>query len=155
MTPEADRYVVCTVDELPPGERKIVEIGRKSIGVFNINGTFYALSNRCPHRGAPLCLGKVTDGVVGSERGDYNLVREGEILRCPWHAWEFDIVTGRSWFNPHKVRARDYKVTVEDAIDSLPDRVESMAVTVEDRFVVLHPKAHAEGNGEQPPDSRT
>jgi nitrite reductase/ring-hydroxylating ferredoxin subunit len=132
------RHVVCRVDQLPPGERMIVEVGRKSIGVFNIKGEYFALSNRCPHRGAPLCLGKVTDAVVGSERGEYSVVREGEILRCPWHAWEFDILTGRSWFNPHKVRTRGYKVSIEPADEALPDYVESLTVEVEDRYVVLY-----------------
>ena len=45
------RYVVGTVDEIPPGTRKIVEIAGRSIGVFNVGGEFFALRNRCPHQG--------------------------------------------------------------------------------------------------------
>ena len=48
-------HVVARVSELPPGARRIVEIGRRSIGVFNVNGKLYALRNACPHQGAPLC----------------------------------------------------------------------------------------------------
>src|SRR5438034_6562404 len=115
-----NRYVVCRVDELRPGQRKIVEFDGLSIGVFNVKGGYYALYNRCPHKAAPLCLGLVTDGVNGPSRGEYEIVREGEIVRCPWHGWEFDILTGRSWFNPHKLRVRTYDVTVERDIARLP-----------------------------------
>ena len=45
--------------ELPPGERRIVEVEGRSIGVFNVGGTYYALRNACPHQGAPLCRGSV------------------------------------------------------------------------------------------------
>jgi nitrite reductase/ring-hydroxylating ferredoxin subunit len=48
-----------------------------------------------------------------STPGEYVWDREGEILRCPWHGWEFDLTTGRSIFNPHKLRVRTYEVTVE------------------------------------------
>ena len=49
--------VVGTVDEIPPGGRKIVEVAGRSIGVFNVGGEFFALRNRCPHQGGPLCEG--------------------------------------------------------------------------------------------------
>jgi nitrite reductase/ring-hydroxylating ferredoxin subunit len=42
---------------------------------------------------------------------------EGRVLRCPWHGWEFDIETGRSVFNPHRVRARSFEATVETPDD--------------------------------------
>ena len=48
------RYVVAKVEDLPPGERKVVPVGGKGgIGVFNIDGEFYALKNMCPHKGGP------------------------------------------------------------------------------------------------------
>ena len=73
-----------------------------------------------------------------SKPGEYIWARDGEIVRCPWHGWEFDITTGRSIFNPHKMRVKTYEVTVESAADELPDEVETFPVTVEDGFVVLH-----------------
>lgn len=54
-----ERYVVGRVSEVPPGARKIVEVAGRSIGVFNVNGQYFALRNRCPHQAAPLCLGAV------------------------------------------------------------------------------------------------
>ena len=51
-------HVVATVDEIPPGTHKLVPIGRHGVGVYNVNGTFYAIANYCPHEGGPLCSGR-------------------------------------------------------------------------------------------------
>ena len=107
------RHVVATVAEIPPGQRKIVEVGGRSIGIFNVNGAFFALRNRCPHQGGPLCLGPLEGLVQSTGPGDYSVSRPGEVLRCPWHGWEFDIQTGQSWFDPTRVRVRRYEVSVE------------------------------------------
>jgi 3-phenylpropionate/trans-cinnamate dioxygenase ferredoxin subunit len=81
--------------------------------VFNIGGEFFALRNRCPHQGGPLCEGRLAGFVESSGPGDIRYSRPGEILRCPWHAWEYDIRTGQSWFDPAHVRVRGYEVAVE------------------------------------------
>lgn len=107
------KHIVAPVAAIPPRERLIVEIAGRSIGVFNVNGEFFALRNRCPHQGGPLCDGPVSGFVSSSGPGDYHLARQGEILRCPWHGWEFDIRTGQSWFDPTRVRVRSYDVTLE------------------------------------------
>lgn len=104
--------MVARVDEVPPGSRVVVEIAGRSIGVFNIGGEFFALRNRCPHQGGPLCAGPLTGFVVGDVPGEYRITREGEILRCPWHGWEFDVRTGQSWFDPARTRVRSYPVEV-------------------------------------------
>jgi 3-phenylpropionate/trans-cinnamate dioxygenase ferredoxin subunit len=106
------KYVVATVDEIPPGERKIVQVGGRSIGIFNAGGEFFALRNQCPHEGGPLCEGYLSGFVTSKTPGEYQYSRKGEILRCPWHAWEFDIRTGQSWFDPAKTRVRRYEVHV-------------------------------------------
>jgi 3-phenylpropionate/trans-cinnamate dioxygenase ferredoxin subunit len=141
------KYVVCRVEELPPGGRKIVEVRGRTVGVFNVHGTYYALLNRCPHRNAPLCKGTITGLVEGPAPYKIELSREGEVLRCPWHGWEFDITSGHSVFNPHRVRAKSYNVSVEPAgmatalvgEDAEPDpSIETFPVTVEQEVVVLH-----------------
>lgn len=112
----ARRHVVCPASNLPPGERRVVEVDGLSVGVFNLEGEYYALNNACPHQLAPLCEGDLT-GLVTSDSTDpeeYEWDRDGEIITCPWHNWEFDITTGESVFNPHKVRTRTYDVTVEE-----------------------------------------
>lgn len=138
------RHVVGRVSDLPPGERRIVEIEGRSIGVFNVHGRYFALRNSCPHQAAPLCLGSIKGMTMPSKPGEYVWAREGEILRCPWHGWEFDITTGRSIFNPHKTRVRTYDVTVEspapsDAAGAVDDEaVETFRVTVEENLVILY-----------------
>ena len=127
------KYVVGTTEEIGPGARKIVEVNGISIGVFNVNGTYYALRNRCPHQGAPLCLGSVKGTTLPSQPGEYVWAREGEILRCPWHGWEFDITTGRSVCNPRRTRVRSYDVTVEPTDPS----IETYPVAVQAGNVVL------------------
>jgi len=129
------RHIIGHVSELPPGERRVVEVDGRSIGVFNVQGQFYALRNRCPHQGAPLCLGAIKGMALPSKPGEYRWGREGEILRCPWHGWEFDITSGRSIFNPHRVRVRTYEVTVEPDEDPA---VETFPVSIEDGVIVLH-----------------
>jgi nitrite reductase/ring-hydroxylating ferredoxin subunit len=129
------RHIIGRVSELPPGERRIVDVEGRSIGIFNVHGQYYALRNRCPHQGAPLCLGAIKGMALPSKPSEYLWGREGEILRCPWHGWEFDILTGRSIFNPHRVRVRTYEVTVEPDEDPA---VETYPVTVEDGVIVLH-----------------
>src|SRR5215216_3964785 len=106
------RHVVGSVSEVPPGERKIVEVEGRSIGVFNVHGTFYALRNTCPHQGGPLCLGSIRGMTMPSAPGEYVWAREGEILRCPWHGWEFDLTTGRAIFDPNRTRVKSYPVEV-------------------------------------------
>ncbi|NJN81429.1 MAG: Rieske 2Fe-2S domain-containing protein [Caldilineaceae bacterium] len=82
---QAKRNVVGQTAEIAPGQRKVVEIDGRQIGVFNIDGSYYALFNRCPHRAGPLCHGRLRPLVVSGEDGAVEYQREGEILKCPWH----------------------------------------------------------------------
>lgn len=132
------KHIVGRASEIPPGARKIVEVEGRSIGVFNVHGTYYALRNICPHQQAPLCRGIVTGTTLPSKPGEYIWARDGEIIRCPWHGWEFDITNGQSVFNPHRLRVRTYKVTVENLPEEPDPSVETYPVTVEDGLVILH-----------------
>ncbi len=108
------RHVVARAEEIPPGGRKIVRVvGRGEIGIFNVDGAFYALKNTCAHQGSRVCLGKIVGTALPSDVYEYRYGREGEILRCPWHEWEYDIKTGESVFDP-KVRVTTYPVEVVD-----------------------------------------
>ena len=137
------KHVVGTVDEIPPGGRKIVEVAGRSIGVFNLGGEFFALRDSCPHQGGPLCQGAVSGFVASDGPGEYRFEREGEILRCPWHGWEYDIRTGQSWVDPRKVRVRRYDVSLEaeppiaGQMEPGPYVAETYPVTVERRYVVV------------------
>ena len=94
------------------GERTLVELGGRTIGVFQLDGAYFALADRCPHRGAPLCSsGQVVNAVEGV--GDAaRVTREGALMRCPWHKWDFDIATGRCTVDA-RLRVRRYPAWVE------------------------------------------
>ncbi|MCG2640999.1 MULTISPECIES: Rieske (2Fe-2S) protein [Bradyrhizobium] len=133
------RHVVCPAAELPPGARKVVVVDGREIGVFNVEGRFHALLNRCPHGGAAICSGVVTGLSQSSGPGDYRLERRGEFLRCPWHGWEFDMATGQSWCDPRRTKVRSFEVKLEAGSDLVmgPYVAERYPVTVEDAYIVV------------------
>jgi nitrite reductase/ring-hydroxylating ferredoxin subunit len=133
------KHVIGAIDEIAPGKSKLIEVKGREIGVFNVNGVFYALANRCPHAGGSLCKGIVTGLALSDRPGDYKLVRKGEFLRCPWHGWEFEIKTGQSYCDPKSTRARQFKVSVETGEDLVqgPYIAESFAVSIEQNYIVL------------------
>lgn len=138
------RYVVGKTSEIPPGTVRIVPVNNpQGVGVFNVKGAFYALKNVCPHQGGPLCAGPITGTTVArfNAEGPPQLewVRDGEIVRCPWHRWEFDITTGKTVFDSRMHVAR-YPVTVDSmmkAEDGESREVETYRVTEEDGLVIL------------------
>lgn len=107
------RVTVCHRDDFPAGDKRIVNDGKWSVGVFNVAGSFYAVRNMCPHAGAPLCQGTVHATHEPSGVGEYEPAYEGRILRCPWHGWEFDIVTGKGLYD-RKSRVATYPVLVDE-----------------------------------------
>lgn len=110
MTPRA----VCSTDDLDPGERIIVDAGGREIAVFNVKGEYVAVANYCVHAGGPVCEGKLSGTVTASvDEWEYDWEREGEILACPWHGWEFDLLTGEHLSDP-SYRLLTYDVTVSD-----------------------------------------
>jgi 3-phenylpropionate/trans-cinnamate dioxygenase ferredoxin subunit len=82
------------VGEIASGQRKIVTVDGRSIGVFNVGGEFRAYLNLCPHALAPVCLGRVGGTTLPAAPGTFEWGRDGEILSCPWHGWEFDLLDG-------------------------------------------------------------
>jgi nitrite reductase (NADH) small subunit len=105
------QHVVARQEEIPPGGRKIVRVAGREVGIFNIDGAFHALKNVCPHQGARVCLGRIVGTALPSNVYEYAYGREGQILRCPWHEWEYDIATGESLFDPN-VKIVSYPVAV-------------------------------------------
>ena len=78
-------HPVCTLEQLQAESAIAVDIGDLRIAVFLHEGQVYALSETCPHRGGPLHLGRIRYGIVV----------------CPWHLWQFDLVSGCSPVNPN------------------------------------------------------
>jgi 3-phenylpropionate/trans-cinnamate dioxygenase ferredoxin subunit len=158
--PAPTRFVVARADEIPPGKRKIVEVAGLSIGVFNVGGEYFALRNRCPHQGGPLCEGILWGLLEAAAPGEFSYSRKGEILTCGWHGWEFDIRTGQSYCEPRRLRARSYDVHVEPGAELVEEDVaaaepasptgprvkgpyvaETYPVTAEGEYVVVEVRA--------------
>lgn len=85
---------------------------------------------------------------MADQPGEYTYTRRGEIVRCPWHGWEFDVKNGQSWFDPAKMRVRSYQVAVEQlgpavleppapGLEPGPYIAETYPVTVEQSYVVI------------------
>ena len=77
--PVAEFVRVASTTEIPPGHAKAFAVGGREIAVFNVGGAFYATDGTCPHQGGPLAEGWI----------------EGAVVTCPWHAWCFDVRTGK------------------------------------------------------------
>src|SRR5262249_15554206 len=84
------------IGDVPAGEGRIVEGAGRNLAVFNVDGTYHAIDNFCPHRGGPL--------------GDGDL--NGTVVTCPWHGWRWDVTSGANTNNP-AVRVPCFPVTVE------------------------------------------
>lgn len=76
--------LVAKAEDIPEGQRKIVQVEGLSIGVFHHKGNFYALRNSCLHRGGPVCTGRL----------------EGDVITCPWHGFQYNITTARLLVDP-------------------------------------------------------
>ncbi len=109
---ERQWHAVAEVAEIPPGERKIVEIEGQSVGVFRVGDEYVAILNVCPHEFAPVCMGRVGGTTLPSAPGEWKWGREGEILACPWHGWEFELLTGKALF-ANRPRLRLFPIKVE------------------------------------------
>jgi nitrite reductase (NADH) small subunit len=90
------RVRVGNAGDVPPGQGRVVDADGKNIALFNVNGTYYATDNNCPHRGGPLAEGDV----------------DGAVAICPWHGWRWDVTTGANVNNP-AVKVACFLVTVE------------------------------------------
>ena len=108
------KVVVGKVSDFENGDRKIIDVNGKSIGVFRVDDRFYALRNRCPHQFGPLCAGTLAPRAVSAGPGDVRLDSGPPLLACPWHGWEYDIATGQSFMGPGRgnMAVRAYDVSV-------------------------------------------
>ena len=93
---------VGPVEELPPGEVKIVRAGELAIGVYNLNGEYYAIEDRCSHDDGPLA------------EGDFDV--EEAVAICPRHGARFDIKTGRALSLPAYLPVEAFEVFVDDGL---------------------------------------
>ena len=145
------RVVVAPLSGFPDGERRIVEVGGRSIGVFRVGESFYGIRNRCPHQGGPLCLGHLLGDAVADAPGQARITADPLRIACPWHGWEYDLDSGQSFMGTSAPGVRSYGVGLEGGGALLeattarsgqripgPYVAETFEVKVEDEYVVLH-----------------
>jgi 3-phenylpropionate/trans-cinnamate dioxygenase ferredoxin subunit len=94
--------VVGPVEEFPSGEVRIVRDGQLAIGVYNIDGAYYAIEDRCSHDDGPLC------------EGDFEPAEA--VVICPRHGSRFDIRTGRPLTLPAYIPVDTFQVKVDDGV---------------------------------------
>ena len=106
-------YDLAALAQLERDGRVVAQVGGREVGVVRDpkSGDLWALRNRCPHHGAPLCLGVVKAREAGVP-GSYE-VSLRRVLRCPWHGWEFDPQSGRCLDEP-AMRVATYPVRVNE-----------------------------------------
>jgi nitrite reductase/ring-hydroxylating ferredoxin subunit len=109
------RQVICNKEDLHPGEIVEAKFGERSIVLCRSkDGHFYAFMNRCIHQGAPLSEGMLCSTSAPTDNhGEYKKIKDGEILRCPWHGREFDITEGGCVVAEPRKKLRSYNVYVE------------------------------------------
>jgi 3-phenylpropionate/trans-cinnamate dioxygenase ferredoxin subunit len=107
------RHVVGSAEEFPPGSRTVVQVGPRSVGIINTGEAVYAVVNVCPHERAPVCEGTVGGTMLPSAPGRLVYGLHNQVLRCPWHGWEFDLATGRALFGTDRGRVLTLPVSVE------------------------------------------
>ena len=109
---EKQKYSVGMAN-LSSGESRIVEVKGRSVGIFFVDGQYYALHNRCPHMAGPLCEGPVTGTTLETDKFEFNYGYQNELVRCGWHGWEFEIKSGKCLVD-QRMRARTYPVSEQD-----------------------------------------
>jgi nitrite reductase (NADH) small subunit len=113
----SDRIAVCGVGDLPPGERELVRTPRGSVGVFNVDGTLYALRNDCCHLDGPVCEGAIKRELEATYPGPgkriQERVTETPTIACPWHGFEYRLESGEH-LGDEDIVLETYEVAVED-----------------------------------------
>ena len=142
------RYVVATVESVPPGARHHVTVGGRGLAIFNVAGEYFALRDACPHQGARLSCGTVVPAIGADGPGRYRMDPTQSFVKCPWHGWEYDLRTGQSSFDPLHDRVRAYPAAVESgeslvAESEQPGRVpgpyvvDTVSVSVSGNYVIV------------------
>ena len=108
-------HPIGRIEDFPEGDHKVVRVGNRELGVFNIRGAFHAIPNLCPHQRGPLCEGGVSGTIDFGPHTDWKLawIWDGEVVTCPWHSLEFHVPTWQCLALPD-VRLRKFDLRTVD-----------------------------------------
>jgi nitrite reductase (NADH) small subunit len=111
MTTASREARISVADAPDEGAVRMIDVGGHRVGLYRVAGALHALADRCPHRGARLCAGRIATPIE-LVSGEVAVGASNSIVRCPWHKWEFEIATGRCLVDP-SLRVRRYAVRVD------------------------------------------
>jgi nitrite reductase (NADH) small subunit len=115
MVKEKKQVSVGKAADFPVGKFTIVQVDGREIGITQLkNGEFRAVRNHCPHKGAPVCKGFISGTMLPGGVGELVYGRDGEILVCPWHGYEFDLNTGEQVYQDDKGKLLMYPAALKD-----------------------------------------
>ena len=107
----------CRYEELiAKGKLGVTVDSRPIVLILSRDNEVYALRDVCPHKGPRLSDGMIDTGCSGDTVGEYCYDADTEVIRCPWHSWEFDIKTGNSIVSPDQFRVKTYPTLIEEGL---------------------------------------
>ena len=107
--------------------------------VFNVGASISPCSTAARIRAAASAGASSPGSSRPARPARYRYTRRGEIIRCPWHGWEYDLRTGQSWCDPVRLRVKNYPATTMPGTELVegPYTAETFEVAVEDDYVVV------------------
>ena len=109
-------YQVAPIEDFAKDKLHTVEIEGRIITVVRTDAGIFSMGNSCPHQGAPMCSGSIHGTMLPSDPDEYVYGEDGQVIRCPWHGYEFSIRTGESICGAITGRVPVYEIDVRDDI---------------------------------------
>jgi nitrite reductase/ring-hydroxylating ferredoxin subunit len=107
-------HKVGKLEEFPVGKFRILKLDGIEVGIIRLkNGEIHAVRNTCPHKVAPICRGHIGGTWPPSGPGELKFERDGEILVCPRHGWEYDVRSGFELYQERPAKLKKYDVKVD------------------------------------------
>lgn len=118
MTAGSHEVVLGRHEDLKSRQRIVVDVDGTGVGIYFVGDEVRAYLNICPHMGGPVCQGKIMPRTLEqvAENGKslgLGFSKDQLHIVCPWHGFEFDMMTGRHPINPN-VRLKAIPVQVRD-----------------------------------------
>lgn len=131
----ANWHSAGAVDDFPAGVPQMRRLGDTSVGIVRLESDFHAFRDECPHQGAPLCAGRFAGTMLPSAPSTLDYGLQGQVIRCPWHGWEFHVPTGDAVFGISRRRLLKYETEVrgDELYVLVPDRARARAEAAQRR----------------------
>ena len=113
-----EKQFACNLSDVAQDKPFKAFVNDRDYGIYQIGDEYFALRNKCPHRGGSICEGPTTGTAervdINKDGPKFNYVKEHELVRCSWHGWEFDIKSGQCLADS-RLKARKVETRVENS----------------------------------------